>query len=250
MSNEIPWWELYKPQIIYAIIYAFFTALFGALASIIYRKYEDLRKKNNRKHEENEKRKDERLESLNSLKRGVRKLIEIVKDDDYKGVDSNDYLPDSLIKIVSDNLIETLRELKIDFKELLEWYEVCRYIIHIEIKDMFERITPKFYENSKHHVTVFSDKFYKYYLNGKKVTKQLIEEKELKFYEDYFKKALELTEEINNLQFLINGLNEAFIMNGEVLKMNKYLVKYRDKKKAFIQMGECISLEISEIQNV
>ena len=60
---------------------------------------------------------------------------------------------------------------------------------------------------------------------------------------------MELSEEINELQLLINGLNEAFIMNSEVFRMNKYLIKYRDKKRVFIQMGEDIIFEISEILN-
>ena len=68
-----------------------------------------------------------------------------------------------------------------------------------------------------------------------------MEETELQFYENYIKYELELTEEINNLQFLLNSLNKTFIMN-------KYLIKYRESKQRFEKSSESIKLEVLKEQ--
>ena len=239
MSNEISWWLLYKNQIIYVVLTTLFT---GILAPITLKKYDEWKKEFERGQKEEEKQKEERSENLKAIERGINNLTKMVTKDDYEHVYINDYLSDSSINLLSDNLIEKLRELKNNFNDLLDWCEVSIYIIYNEIEKSFKNITPTFYINSEHHITNFSMKFHKYYLNGLKVSKQLFEETELNFYKNSFKKALEISEEINKEQSLINGLNNVFIRN-------KQLIKYRDKKKAFIKMGEDIILEISKIQN-
>jgi len=146
--------------------------------------------KKEKKKEEKKKKDKEHIDNLKNINEKLYWLLKLINDDRIDDFNIEEYFRYLKIIFLPEDILTEFKTLKEEFKELSDWLDANKNIIYDKIKNTFEENTPIFYKDFKDLVNNYYNKFYIYYLDEQKVTKQLLEEKELA----YFRKITDLLE--------------------------------------------------------